>query len=261
MSPSPASRPGSCSRSGRSGPRSIVAVAGALAIEWLRSRGRATGDLALALVLLRRDRARRRARQPRRRGDASTSSPTCSGRSSRSSPATCASSRSSGVVIVAAIAIFGRALFAIVLDEESARVAGLPVDAVERAALGAHRGHGRRRDARRRGAADRRAHGAAGGERAGSSPGRSAPPWCSPSCVGVVSVVRRPRRRPPVGPRPGRRDRADRGGHLRGGGARRRATACSDRRSLSTAERRPGPRRAPRGTSSPADQQTGRTDG
>ena len=34
-------------------------------IEWLRTRGSASGDLALALVLLRRHRARRRAREPR----------------------------------------------------------------------------------------------------------------------------------------------------------------------------------------------------
>jgi zinc transport system permease protein len=35
-----------------------------------------------------------------------------------------------GVVIVATLLLAGRALFAIVLDEESARVAGLPVDAL-----------------------------------------------------------------------------------------------------------------------------------
>jgi zinc transport system permease protein len=34
-----------------------------------------------------------------------------------------------GIVIVLAMVLFGRALFAIVLDEESARVAGIPVDA------------------------------------------------------------------------------------------------------------------------------------
>ena len=34
-----------------------------------------------------------------------------------------------GIVIVLSMVLFGRALFAIVLDEESARVAGIPVDA------------------------------------------------------------------------------------------------------------------------------------
>jgi zinc transport system permease protein len=38
-----------------------------------------------------------------------------------------------GAIIVAAVAIAGRALFAVALDEESARVAGLPVDALNSA--------------------------------------------------------------------------------------------------------------------------------
>ena len=71
-----------------------------------------------------------------------------------------------GAVIVVTIALVGRALFAIVVDEESARVAGIPVDACNAMLVGAHRGHDRRRDPGRRHAARRRAHGAPGRDRA-----------------------------------------------------------------------------------------------
>lgn len=104
-------------------------VAAAVAIEWLRSRGRASGDLALALFFylgiaggvvltglagsLNADTL----------GYLFGSILTVSGADAWT---VCAL----GVVIVTAIAVAWRALFSIVLDEEAARVAGLPVDSL-----------------------------------------------------------------------------------------------------------------------------------
>jgi zinc transport system permease protein len=106
----------------------VVAVAGALAIEWLRTRGRATGDLALALffyggialgvVLV-----------SRTGGGSVNVIPYLFGSILTVSPGDVRVVAVLGVVIVLAMVLFGRALFAIVLDEESARVAGIPVDA------------------------------------------------------------------------------------------------------------------------------------
>ncbi len=105
-----------------------VAVAGALAIEWLRTRGRATGDLALALffyggialgvVLV-----------SRTGGGSVNVLPYLFGSILTVSPGDVRVVAVLGVVIVLAMAFFGRALFAIVIDEQSARVAGIPVDA------------------------------------------------------------------------------------------------------------------------------------
>lgn len=105
----------------------VAALGGAAAIEWLRTRGRASGDLALALFFY-------------------------SGIAGGVVLTGLAGSLNSGVltylfgsiltvtagdawtvvalgaVIVAVIARVWRALFSIVLDEEAARVAGLPVD-------------------------------------------------------------------------------------------------------------------------------------
>jgi zinc transport system permease protein len=106
----------------------VVAVAGALAIEWLRTRGRATGDLALALffyggialgvVLV-----------SRTGGGSVNVLPYLFGSILTVSPGDVRVVAVLGVVILVAMAIFGRALFAIVIDEQSARVAGIPVDA------------------------------------------------------------------------------------------------------------------------------------
>jgi zinc transport system permease protein len=105
----------------------VVAVLGALAIEWLRSRGRATGDLALALffyggialgvVLV-----------SRTGGGTVNVIPYLFGSILTVTPGDVWVVAVIGLVIVLAMALFGRALFAIVLDEESARVAGIPVD-------------------------------------------------------------------------------------------------------------------------------------
>jgi len=106
----------------------LVAVAGALAIEWLRSRGRATGDhahamffyggIALGVVLV-----------SRTGGGSVNVIPYLFGSILTVSPGDVRVVAVLGIVIVLAMALFGRALFAIVLDEESARVAGIPVDA------------------------------------------------------------------------------------------------------------------------------------
>jgi zinc transport system permease protein len=107
----------------------IAAVAGAVAIEWLRSHGRASGDLALALffyggiaagvVLISRSGSGGVNVLPYLFGSVLT-----------------ATRGDVNVVLVLGVGIVltmlftGRALFAIVLDEESARVSGLPVDAL-----------------------------------------------------------------------------------------------------------------------------------
>ena len=105
----------------------VVAVVGAVAIERLRARGRASGDLALALffysgialgvVLRSRDGSL----------DASVLK-YLFGAILTVQASELWTVAALGAVIVAAVLLAGRALFAVVLDEESARVAGLPVD-------------------------------------------------------------------------------------------------------------------------------------
>jgi zinc transport system permease protein len=104
----------------------VVAVLGALAIEWLRSRGRTSGDLALALwfyggiaagvVLASRAGSGGLAIVPYLFGSILTID-----------RADVRVIVVLGVAILVTLAVFGRALFAIVVDEESARVAGIPV--------------------------------------------------------------------------------------------------------------------------------------
>jgi zinc transport system permease protein len=102
----------------------VVAIAAALVIEYLRTRGSATGDLALALVfyggiaagvVLASRSATNTNLQPYLFGSILTATAndvwTVIGL---------------GAVIVVAIAFTGRALLAVVLDEDSARVAGIP---------------------------------------------------------------------------------------------------------------------------------------
>jgi zinc transport system permease protein len=104
-----------------------VAVSGAVAIERLRSRGRASGDLALALffysgiaagvVLL---------------GLADSLDAGLLSYLFGSIVTVTAGDAwtvvALGLFVIAVMGFIGRALFAVVLDEESARVAGLPVD-------------------------------------------------------------------------------------------------------------------------------------
>jgi zinc transport system permease protein len=106
-----------------------VAVAGAVTIEWLRLHRRASGDLALAVFFY--------------TGIAAGVVLTGLAGSLNSgvltylfgsvltvSPADALSICILGVVIVAAMAAIWRALFAVAMDEEAARVAGLPVNAL-----------------------------------------------------------------------------------------------------------------------------------
>ena len=106
----------------------LVAVVGALAIEWLRSRGRTTSDLALALwfyggiaagVVL-----------ASRAGNGGLAIvPYLFGSILTIDTQDVQVIVLLGVAILATLALFGRALFAIVVDEESARVNGIPVAA------------------------------------------------------------------------------------------------------------------------------------
>ncbi|HMF03585.1 MAG TPA: metal ABC transporter permease [Acidimicrobiia bacterium] len=106
----------------------VVAVVAALALEWLRSRGRTSGDLALALffyggiaagVVLAGRSTTNANLQPYLFGSILTVTEndvyTVLGL---------------GALIVLAIAITWRALVAVSLDEESARAAGIPVGAL-----------------------------------------------------------------------------------------------------------------------------------
>lgn len=105
-----------------------VTVVGALALEFLRSRGTASGDLVLALffyggiaagaVLASRATAE---------GESVNVLPYLFGSILTVTPADVWLIVALGAVIVASIAVAGRALFAVVVDEESAQVAGLPV--------------------------------------------------------------------------------------------------------------------------------------
>jgi zinc transport system permease protein len=103
----------------------VVAVAAALGIEWLRARGRTSGDLALALffyggiaagVVLAGRSATNANLQPYLFGSILTVSEN-----------DVYTVLALGALIVAAIAVTWRALLAVVLDEEAARVAGIPV--------------------------------------------------------------------------------------------------------------------------------------
>jgi zinc transport system permease protein len=105
----------------------LVAVAGALLVEWLRSRGRATGDLALALIFY-GGIAAGVVLVSRSNGGSVNVLPYLFGSILTVSASDVRLVAALGLLIVVAMAVFGRALFAIVLDEESARVAGIPVD-------------------------------------------------------------------------------------------------------------------------------------
>jgi zinc transport system permease protein len=106
-----------------------VAVGGALALELLRARGKASGDLALALFFYGGIAA----------GAVMASRAGASGRSVNVLPYLFGSVLTVtrrdvwivvalGAVVVATIALTGRALFSVLADEEAARAAGLPVD-------------------------------------------------------------------------------------------------------------------------------------
>ena len=110
----------------------VVAVAGAVAIERLRARGRASGDLALALFFYSGIAAGVVLVGASGSFDAGVLS-YLFGSILTVSPADAWTVVALGAGVVATMAVIGRALFAVVLDEESARVAGLPVDALNTA--------------------------------------------------------------------------------------------------------------------------------
>lgn len=104
----------------------VAAVLGALAVEWMRTRGRTTSDLALALcfyggialgVVL-----------ASRAGDGSVAIlPYLFGSILTITASDVWTVVLLGIGIVTTVVVFGRVLFTMVVDEESARVSGLPV--------------------------------------------------------------------------------------------------------------------------------------
>jgi zinc transport system permease protein len=107
----------------------IAAVAGAVCIEWLRSRGRAGGDLALAVLFYSGIAGGVVLTGLAGSLDASTLTYlfgailTVTGGDALTIAVL-------GLVILVAVVVGWRALFAVIVDEEAARVAGLPVDAL-----------------------------------------------------------------------------------------------------------------------------------
>ena len=105
----------------------VFAVAGALGIEWLRSRRRASRRPRARAVLLLGHRAGRRAREPRRRLEREHPHvpvrPAAHGERHRGRADPGARARSSWSSMLA----LRRVLFAVVTDEDWSRVAGLPV--------------------------------------------------------------------------------------------------------------------------------------
>jgi zinc transport system permease protein len=108
----------------------IAAVAGAIVVEWLRSHGRASGDLALAMIFYGGIALAVVVASRTPEGSSVNIVPYLFGSILTVTASDVRVIVVLGVVIVATLLLAGRALFAIVLDEESARVAGLPVDAL-----------------------------------------------------------------------------------------------------------------------------------
>jgi zinc transport system permease protein len=104
-----------------------AAVAGAVAVEWLRSRGRASGDLALALLFYSGIAAGVVLTGLAGSLDAGTLT-YLFGSILTVEAADAWTVAVLGGVILATVAVTWRPLLAVVLDEEAARVAGLPVD-------------------------------------------------------------------------------------------------------------------------------------
>ena len=109
------------------GPALVAAVLAACSIEWLRSRGRASGDLALAVFFYSGIAAGVVLTGLAGALDAGTLT-YLFGSILTVSPTDAVVIGLLGLLIVGVIGLTWRALFAVVLDEQSARVAGLPVD-------------------------------------------------------------------------------------------------------------------------------------
>lgn len=107
----------------------VVAAAGAIAIERMRRGGRTSGDLALALVFYSGIAAGVVLAARSESYDASILG-YLFGSVLTVTTGDAWIVVALGVAVLAVLAVVGRTLFAVVLDEESARVAGLPVDGV-----------------------------------------------------------------------------------------------------------------------------------
>jgi zinc transport system permease protein len=105
----------------------VFAVAGAITIEWLRSRGRATGDLALALLFYSGIAGGVVLTGLAGSLDASTLQ-YLFGSILTVTTGDAVTISLLGLVIVATAVVCWRPMLAVILDEESARVGGLPVD-------------------------------------------------------------------------------------------------------------------------------------
>jgi zinc transport system permease protein len=105
----------------------VAAVGGAVAIEWLRARGRATGDLALALFFYAGIAGGVVLTGLAGSLDAGTLT-YLFGSILTVTPGDVRTIAVLGAIIVAVVVLAWRALLSVVLDEDAARVAGLPVD-------------------------------------------------------------------------------------------------------------------------------------
>jgi zinc transport system permease protein len=104
------------------------AIVAALVIEWLRARGSATGDLALALVFYGGIAAG--VVLASRSGTNTNLQPYLFGSILTATANDVWTVLALGAVIVITIAFIGRALLAVVLDEDAARVSGIPAGAL-----------------------------------------------------------------------------------------------------------------------------------
>nr|MDQ3574801.1 metal ABC transporter permease [Actinomycetota bacterium] len=107
----------------------LAAVAGAVGIEWLRTRGRAGGDLALAVLFYSGIAAGVVLTGLAGSLDASTLT-YLFGSILTVSEVDALTIAVLGVAILGSVVVGWRALFTVILDEEAGRVAGLPVDAL-----------------------------------------------------------------------------------------------------------------------------------
>ncbi len=106
-----------------------VAVVGALLVEWLRGRGKASGDLALALFFYGGIAAGAVfASRAAAEGISVNVMPYLFGSILTVSPEDVWVVAAIGTLIVACTLVAGRALLSVVLDDGAARVAGIPVD-------------------------------------------------------------------------------------------------------------------------------------
>ena len=104
----------------------VAAVGGAFAVEWLRSRGRTSGDLALSLLFYTGIAGGVVLTGLAGSMDASVLT-YLFGSILTISPGDALTVAILGALIIVVVMVTWRALFAVVLDEEAARVAGLPV--------------------------------------------------------------------------------------------------------------------------------------